>query len=120
MGFKYDIFFFKAINVEQQPQEQQQPITNNYQELSTEQQPPSSPTPVATPTSTTSGGTASNAAFSYDDLFPALPANTSAPLGNTTAQPCVRVASSQKTQASETKSFQKWYTLQSECILYIL
>ncbi|XP_075165976.1 satellite-binding protein 1 Dp1 [Haematobia irritans] len=83
-----------AINVEQQ---QEQPTTNNYQEL-TEQQPPSSPTSVATPTSTTSGGTNSNAAFSYDDLFPALPANTSAPLGNTTAQPCVRVTSSQKTQ----------------------
>ncbi|XP_005174824.1 vigilin [Musca domestica] len=89
-----------AINVEQQ-QEQQSTTTNttttnNYQEQA-EQQPPSSPTSVATPTSTTSDGTASNAAFSYDDLFPALPANTSAPVGNTTGPPCVRVTSSRKT-----------------------
>lgn len=95
--------FSAAINVEQQ-QEQQSTTTNttttnNYQEQA-EQQPPSSPTSVATPTSTTSDGTASNAAFSYDDLFPALPANTSAPVGNTTGPPCVRVTSSRKTHVS--------------------
>ncbi|XP_061400572.1 vigilin [Musca vetustissima] len=88
-----------AINVEQQQDQEQQSTTttNNYQEQ-TEQQPPASPTSVATPTSTTSDGTASgNAAFSYDDLFPALPANTSAPVGNTAGPPCVRVSSSTKT-----------------------
>ncbi|XP_037944630.1 vigilin-like [Teleopsis dalmanni] len=48
---------------------------------------PSSPTPIATPTSTNS----------YDDLFPALPANN-APLNSNVAPACVRVTSSQKTQ----------------------
>ncbi|XP_037827229.1 vigilin [Lucilia sericata] len=65
-----------------------------------QQQQLASPTPVATPTSTTSGGTASNAtpAFSYDDLFPALPANNAAPMSTTTGPPVVRVTSTQKTQ----------------------
>lgn len=64
----------------------------------TQQQPLASPTPVATPTSTTSGGTASNAtpAFSYDDLFPALPANNAAPLSTTSGPPVVRVTTTQK------------------------
>jgi len=60
---------------------------------------PSSPTPVATPTSSTSGTGNATPAFSYDDLFPALPTNnaTNAPLGG----PAIaRVTSSQKTQVS--------------------
>ena len=67
-----------------------------------DQQQLASPTLVATPTSTTSGGTASNAtpAFSYDDLFPALPANNSAPVNPSTGPPVVRVTSSQKTHVS--------------------
>ncbi|XP_065366752.1 vigilin [Calliphora vicina] len=87
--------------------EEQQPTTTtntttttNYQELMDQQQQLASPTPVATPTSTTSGGTASNAtpAFSYDDLFPALPANNAAPMSANTGPPVIRVTSTQKTQ----------------------
>uniref|UniRef100_A0A1A9WWJ8 K Homology domain-containing protein n=1 Tax=Glossina brevipalpis TaxID=37001 RepID=A0A1A9WWJ8_9MUSC len=78
-------------------------ITNQYQETISgviEQQQPSSPTSVTTPTSSTSGGASSNAtpAFSYDDLFPALPANNTTPLSSSSAPACVRVTSSQKTQ----------------------
>lgn len=81
------------VNVEQQPTT----TTTNYQELIDPEQQLASLTPVATPTSTTSGGTASNAtpAFSYDDLFPALPANSVAPL---TVSYVVRAANTQKTQ----------------------
>lgn len=64
-----------------------------------------SPTSVATPTSTTSGGTASNVtpAFSYDDLFPALPAG-SAPMSTNSGPPVVRVTSTQKTQVNAATS----------------
>lgn len=86
-------FFFTVETVEQA-------ITNNQQEQAQLEQ-PSSPTSVATPTSTNSGNT-SNAAptFSYDDLFPALPANTAAPLSSNAAPSCVRVTTTQKTQVS--------------------
>ncbi|XP_023295266.2 vigilin isoform X2 [Lucilia cuprina] len=91
------------VNVEEQQQQlttTTNTTTTNYQELMDQQQQLASPTPVATPTSTTSGGTASNAApaFSYDDLFPALPANNAAPMSTTTGPPVVRVTSTQKTQ----------------------
>ncbi|XP_017472709.1 PREDICTED: vigilin isoform X2 [Rhagoletis zephyria] len=73
-------------------------ITNNQQEQAQLEQ-PSSPTSVATPTSTNSGTTSNpTPTFSYDDLFPALPANTSAPLSSNAAPACVRVTTSQKTQ----------------------
>lgn len=80
-------------------------ISNQYQETisgAIEQQQPSSPTSITTPTSSTSGGASSNVtpAFSYDDLFPALPANNTTPLSSSTAPACVRVTSSQKTQVS--------------------
>ncbi|KAI8038482.1 hypothetical protein M5D96_008380 [Drosophila gunungcola] len=80
---------------------EQQPIAliNGQEQVSNEQQ-PSSPTSVATPTSTTSGGTGNaTPAFSYDDLFPALPANTSAPSqSGASSSTLARVTSSQKTQ----------------------
>ncbi|XP_064543886.1 vigilin [Drosophila montana] len=82
-----------ATNIEQQPN-----ALNNGQELVSSNEQPSSPTPVATPTSSTGTGNATPA-FSYDDLFPALPTNSSAaaPLGP--AAPAIaRVTSSQKTQ----------------------
>ncbi|XP_017078252.1 vigilin [Drosophila eugracilis] len=78
----------------------EQPIAliNGQEQVSNEQQ-PSSPTSVATPTSTTSGGTGNaTPAFSYDDLFPALPANTSAPSQSGASSSLARVTSSQKTQ----------------------
>lgn len=93
---------FFLVNVEQQ-QLATTINTTNYPELMDQQQQLASPTPVATPTSTTSGGTANNAtpAFSYDDLFPALPANSSAPMSATGGPPVVRVTSSQKTQVNK-------------------
>ncbi|ALC42406.1 Dp1 [Drosophila busckii] len=83
-----------AINIEQQP------ITlNNGQELASSNEQPSSPTPVATPTSSTSGTGAATPAFSYDDLFPALPSNNAAaPLGGPAGPAIARVTSTQKTQ----------------------
>ncbi|XP_030368983.1 vigilin [Scaptodrosophila lebanonensis] len=78
----------------------EQPIAlNNGQEQVSNEQ-PSSPTSVATPTSTNSGTGNATPAFSYDDLFPALPANTSAsvPLSNSAGPAIARVTSSQKTQ----------------------
>lgn len=86
-----------AINVEQQ-----QPLPINSQDqiqLDVEQ--PSSPTmSVPTPTSTNSGTTANApTAFSYDDLFPALPQNNSASsIGNSAPPLSMRVSSTQKTQ----------------------
>ncbi|XP_017146671.1 vigilin [Drosophila miranda] len=84
-----------ATSIEQQPIA----LINGQEQVSTEQQ-PSSPTSVATPTSTNSGGTGNaTPAFSYDDLFPALPANTSAPaLSGPSSSSLARVTSSQKTQ----------------------
>ncbi|XP_043645703.1 vigilin [Drosophila teissieri] len=79
---------------------EQQPIAliNGQEQVANEQQ-PSSPTSVATPTSTTSGGTGNaTPAFSYDDLFPALPANTSAQSqSGASGSTLARVTSSQKT-----------------------
>ncbi|EDV55082.1 vigilin [Drosophila erecta] len=79
---------------------EQQPIAliNGQEQVANEQQ-PSSPTLVATPTSTTSGGTGNaTPAFSYDDLFPALPANTSAQSqSGASGSTLARVTSSQKT-----------------------
>ncbi|KAH8237222.1 hypothetical protein KR038_007294, partial [Drosophila bunnanda] len=81
---------------------EQQPIAliNGQEQVSNEQQPSSPTTSVATPTSTTSGGTGNaTPAFSYDDLFPALPANTSAPSqSGASSSTIARVTSSQKTQ----------------------
>ncbi|KAH8407443.1 hypothetical protein KR222_001267, partial [Zaprionus bogoriensis] len=78
-----------ATNIEQQPN-----ALNNGQELVSSTEQPSSPTPVATPTSSSGTGNATPA-FSYDDLFPALPTNTS----TTAPGPAIaRVTSSQKTQ----------------------
>ncbi|EDW36399.1 GL17775 [Drosophila persimilis] len=84
-----------ATSIEQQPIA----LINGQEQVSNEQQ-PSSPTSVATPTSTNSGGTGNaTPAFSYDDLFPALPANTSAPaLSGPSSSSLARVTSSQKTQ----------------------
>ncbi|XP_034654519.1 vigilin [Drosophila subobscura] len=86
-----------ATSIEQQPIA----LINGQEQVSNEQQ-PSSPTSVATPNSTNSGGTGTGnatAAFSYDDLFPALPANTSAPpLSGPSSSSLARVTSSQKTQ----------------------
>ena len=67
---------------------------------------PASPA-VTTPTSTNSGTSASNAtpAFSYDDLFPALPANA-APIGNANSTPALRGSTTtQKTQVGIFKGF---------------
>ncbi|EDX07677.1 vigilin [Drosophila simulans] len=79
---------------------EQQPIAliNGQEQVANEQQ-PSSPTSVATPTSTTSGGTGNaTPAFSYDDLFPALPANTSVQSqSGASGSTLARVTSSQKT-----------------------
>ncbi|XP_068144217.1 LOW QUALITY PROTEIN: vigilin [Drosophila tropicalis] len=88
-----------AINIEQQQSAlnngQEQVSNNNEQQ---QQQQPSSPTLVATPTST-SGGNATPA-FSYDDLFPALPTNTSsaATLSSSSGPSIARVQSSQNSQ----------------------
>ncbi|EDW01860.1 GH21672 [Drosophila grimshawi] len=83
-----------ASNIEQQPN-----ALNNGQELVSSTEQPSSPTPVVTPTSTTSGTSNATNAFSYDDLFPALPTNSSAGAALGPAAPAIaRVTSSQKTQ----------------------
>ncbi|XP_067631497.1 vigilin isoform X2 [Eurosta solidaginis] len=75
-------------------------FSNNQVVEQAQYEPPSSPTSVATPTSTNSGNTGNpTPTFSYDDLFPALPANTSAPLSSSNASaPYVRVTTTQKTQ----------------------
>lgn len=87
----YNLSSFLATNIEQQPN-----ALNNGQELVSSTEQPSSPTPVATPTSSSGTGNATPA-FSYDDLFPALPTNTS----TTAPGPAIaRVTSSQKTQVS--------------------
>ncbi|XP_023174967.2 vigilin isoform X2 [Drosophila hydei] len=76
--------------------EQQPNALNNGQELVSSNDQPSSPTPVATPTSST-GADNAQPTFSYDDLFPALPTNSSS--GAPLAAPAIaRVTSSQKTQ----------------------
>lgn len=54
----------------------------------------------------TGGGATSAAhAFSYDDLFPALPTNNAPPISNIVVPGCVRVTSTQMTQVNYNLDF---------------
>lgn len=84
-----------ALNVEQPAAVHNQ----DYQSQNQAEQPSSPNVSVATPNSTSHVPANTVQAFSYDDLFPALPQNNAAPLMGATAPPLsMRVSSTLKTQ----------------------